>query len=343
MAKRATVADVAALAKVSSATVSNVIGNRSGKVSTRTRQRVLEAISALNYTYNENAATLRSNKSNIIGLVIHDLSNPYYTELIAKINRQLAKKGYATILACSDENLESQQSYLHLMQRHNALAVLLCPTWDTSGEHLAAWHDLSPTITFLRPVGSHESDFIGIDNYQAAYDLTRQLIADGHRQLAFIGGSQSSRLRRQRLQGWKDAHEDAGISWNDAHILYCSSSMSAGSAAVMQLFQQTSDVTALVCYQDIVAFGAMNALHYMGKTVGGEIAVTGFDGLSDAEGWLPSLTTAEVQIAVLAEHIVDRLLARLEKPQEPPSVTLLHAHIHWRASSHGDVDSSHAR
>ncbi len=333
MTKRATVADVAALANVSSATVSNVISNRAGKVSAKTRQRVLEAITTLNYTYNETAATLRSNKSNIIGLVIHDLSNPYYTELIAKINRKLAKTGYATILACSDENLENQQGYLHLMQRHNALAVLLCPTWGTTREHLDAWHDLSPTITFLRPTGSHDSDFIGIDNYQAAYDITHRLISEGHSRIAFIGGSQSSRLRRQRLQGWKDAHEDHRLSWDESRIVYCASSMSAGINATLTLFRTDTEITALVCYQDVVAFGAMNALHYLGKKVGEEIAVTGFDGLSDAEGWLPSLTTAEVQIEVLAGHIVDRLLARLEKPEDPPSVTLLHAHIHWRDSS----------
>ncbi|NDO79448.1 transcriptional regulator [Citrobacter sp. NCU1] len=333
MTKRATVADVAAWAKVSTATVSNVLSNRSGRVSTKTRQRVLDAIEALDYTYNETAATLRSNKSNIIGLVIHDLSNPYYTELIAKINRELVKHGFATILACSDENLESQQSYLHLMKRHNALAVLLCPTWETTAEHLNAWRDLSPTITFLRPIGSHECDFIGIDNYQAAYDLTTRLINDGHRHIAFIGGSQHSRLRRQRLQGWKDAHEDAGITWNDAYVYYCASSMSAGAETTMRLFQQDTPITSLVCYQDVVAFGAMNALQYLGKKVGSEIAVTGFDGLNDAKGWFPSLTTAEVQINVFAEHIVERLLARLNKPEDPPSVTLLHSHIHWRNSS----------
>lgn len=333
MTKRATVADVAALAKVSVATVSNVISNRAGKVSAKTRQRVLDAINELSYTYNETAATLRSNKSNIIGLVIHDLNNPYYTELIAKINRKLAKTGYATILACSDENLESQQSYLHLMQRHNALAVLLCPTWDTTREHLDAWRNLTPTITFLRPVGSQDSDFIGIDNYQAAYDITHRLIHDGHTNIAFMGGSQSSRLRRQRLQGWKDAHEDAGLNWDETHVVYCASSMSAGINATMELFRSGSAVTALVCYQDVVAFGAMNALNYLGIKVGEQIAVTGFDGLSDAEGWLPSLTTAEVQIDLLADNIVERLLNRLQKPEDSPSVTLLHAHIHWRNSS----------
>ncbi|HBC8967850.1 TPA: LacI family DNA-binding transcriptional regulator [Raoultella ornithinolytica] len=333
MEKRATVSDVAALANVSSATVSNVISNRTGKVSAKTRQRVLDAIKALNYTYNENAATLRSNKSNIIGLVIHDLSNPYYTELIAKITRNLAKLGYATILACSDENLESQQSYLHQMKRHNALAVLLCPTWDTTAEHLEAWRETSPTLTFLRPVSNNENDYIGIDNYQAAYDLTKQLIDDGHQHIAFIGGRQHSRLRRQRLQGWKDAHEDINIRWQESRIIECASSMTAGASITTQLMQRDSAITALVCYQDIVAFGAMNALQFAGKIVGTDVAVTGFDGLSDAEGWLPSLTTAEVQIAELTQHIVSRLLERLENHQAPPTTTLLHARIHWRHST----------
>ncbi|EHR8835288.1 LacI family DNA-binding transcriptional regulator [Shigella flexneri] len=333
MEKRATVSDVAALAKVSSATVSNVISNRVGKVSAKTRLRVLDAIKELNYTYNENAATLRSNKSNIIGLVIHDLSNPYYTELIAKITRHLAKLGYATILACSDENLENQQSYLHLMKRHNALAVLLCPTWDTTAKHLDAWRKASPTMTFLRPINNNENDYIGIDNYQAAYDLTKQLINDGHQHIAFIGGRQHSRLRRQRLQGWKDAHSDANISWQESRIIECASSMTAGASATTQLLQKDSAITALVCYQDIVAFGAMNALQFAGKKVGSDVAVTGFDGLSEAEGWLPSLTTAEVQISELTNHIVSRLLDRLENHQSPPTTTLLHARIHWRQST----------
>jgi LacI family transcriptional regulator len=333
MVKRATVSDVAALANVSSATVSNVIANRQGKVSAKTRQRVLAAIKQLNYTYNETAATLRSNKSNIIGLVIHDLNNPYYTELIAKINRRLADHGYATILACSDENLESQQGYLQLMQRHNALAILLCPTWDTTAKHIEDWQALSPTITFLRPVGGYDIDFIGIDNYQAAYDITKKLIADGHRQLAFIGGNLHSRLRRQRIQGWKDAHEDAHLVYAEDRIIDCASKMSAGSSSMLALFQRDPAITAIVCYQDVVAFGVMNALQYLGKMPGRDIAVTGFDGLSDAEGWLPSLTTAEVQIDVITEQIVTQLLERLNNSETSPKVTLLHAHIHWRNST----------
>ncbi|EEP89072.1 LacI family DNA-binding transcriptional regulator [Yersinia kristensenii] len=333
MIKRATVSDVAALAKVSSATVSNVLGNRPGKVSAKTRQRVLDAITALNYTYNENAATLRSNRSNIVGLVIHDLSNPYYTELIAKINRKLTDHGFATILACSDENLDSQQSYLQLMQRHNALAILLCPTWDTTSEHLQAWNALSPTITFLRPVASADIDFIGINNYQAAYDITRRLISDGHKHLGFIGGSLESRLRRQRIQGWKDAHDDAGLHYAEEHILDCASSMSAGAKATAKILDIAPQITALVCYQDVVAFGAINAIHYMGRKPGRDIAVTGFDGLADAEGYLPSLTTAEVQIDVLTEHIVARLLSRLNDRDQSSMATLLHAHIHWRNST----------
>lgn len=333
MIKRATVSDVAALAKVSSATVSNVLGNRPGKVSAKTRQRVLDAIKELNYTYNENAATLRSNRSNIVGLVIHDLSNPYYTELIARINRRLADHGYATILACSDENLESQQSYLQLMQRHNVLAILLCPTWDTTAEHIEAWNAMSPTLTFLRPVPSTDVDFIGIDNYQAAYDITRKLIADGHRELGFIGGNLRSRLRRQRIQGWKDAHEDAGLAYRDERIIDCGSSMSAGANAALGLLRTDSALSALVCYQDVVAFGVMNAIHYLGKKPGRDIAVTGFDGLSDAEGWLPSLTTAEVNIGVLTEHIVTRLVERLEDTGKSSQAMLLHARLHWRNST----------
>lgn len=331
--KRVTLSDVAALANVSSATVSNVIGNRRGKVSEKTCLRVFAAIEQLQYTYNETAAALRSNKSNIIGLVIHDLRNPYYTELIGKLNRRLADHGYATILACSDESLESQQNYLHLMQRHNALAILLCPTWDTTTEHIDAWRALSPTITFLRPVANHNSDFVGIDNYQAAYDITCKLIADGHRNIAFIGGNLRSKLRRQRVQGWKDAHEDAGLPWQEGRIISCASNMSAGSSATLEILRHDSDLSALVCYQDVVAFGAMNALNSIGKKPGQDIAVTGFDGLSDAEGWLPSLTTAEVQIDVLTDHIVTRLLDRLENRDAPANVTLLHAHIHWRNST----------
>lgn len=333
MTRRSTLSDVAALANVSSATVSNVIGNRRGKVSEKTSQRVLAAIEQLNYTYNETAAALRSNKSNIIGLVIHDLRNPYYTELIGQLNRRLADHGYATILACSDDNLDSQQSYLRLMQRHNALAILLCPTWDTTNEHIEAWLKLSPTITFLRPVANHNNDFIGIDNYQAAYDITRKLIVDGHRNIAFIGGNLRSKLRRQRVQGWKDAHEDAGLAWEEERIIDCASSMSSGASATLEILQRDSTLSALVCYQDVVAFGAMNALNFLDKKPGKDIAVTGFDGLSDAEGWLPSLTTAEVQIDVLTDHIVTRLLERLENREAPANVTLLHAHIHWRNST----------
>jgi LacI family transcriptional regulator len=83
----------------------------------------------------------------------------------------------------------------------------------------------------------------------------------------------------------------------------------------------------------VVAFGVMNALQYLGKMPGRDIAVTGFDGLSEAEGWLPSLTTAEVQIDVITEQIVTQLLERLNNSEASPKVTLLHAHIHWRNST----------
>src|SRR3984885_5357210 len=207
---RATIVDVARRAGVSKSTVSLVLGG-SSLVAETTRERVSDAMNELGYIYHRGAATLRGAKSGVIGMVINDLSNPFYVELAIGIEQACQGGAFIPFLANSSEDPIRQQEVIRSMREHGAAGLVLAPAIGTSLKDTKPLVAGLPVVQVMRRLPGLKASLVAPENREGARKATGYLIENGHRRIAFIGGTNSLSVREERLAGYRLALEDAGI------------------------------------------------------------------------------------------------------------------------------------
>ena len=318
-----TVADIARHLGVSTATVSMTLRNK-GRISDYTRQRVLKAIDELGYVYNQTAANLRNKSSNQVGLLLHDITNPFYAEMTAGLSREMEHHDLMLFLANSEESAARQQQFMDSLQRNSAAGMVICaaqPTPHSFFESLQRRH--MPTILVVRPVPDVAIDFVGTDNFLGCQLATEHLLKLGHRHIAFVGGAPTSISRSQRLGGYMSKLLEHGISPKPEWIIGCGASRVEGTRAMTALLEQHPEVTAAVCYQDVVALGAMLALRKQGRLIGQHFALVGFDDLPETALVEPALTTVSVAAREIGRKAGELLLERMGGNDEPAKSIIL--------------------
>lgn len=312
-----TIMDIAKAAGVSKSTVSLVLKN-SPLIKPDTAAKVWEAAQQLGYVYNRSAANLRKKASNIVGMIVNDLTNPFFVELLVGIERVLLQSGYITLMAHTAESLKTQDQVLSLMREHNAAGIILCPAFDTPPELpalIASWG--LPLVVVVRPLGEVDYDFVGSANEEGMHKITQYLIDLGHRRIGFMGRQSGSEVSHQRRAGYLRALKENGLEIVDDWIVDTPVSQTGGQQGVNQLLEQPRYPTAIVCYNDLVAFGVLNGLDQRGLRAGKDIAVVGFDDVAAAAHTNPPLTTCAVSPEKLGEIASQTLLNRLREPDAP--------------------------
>ena len=331
-ARRVTLTEVAARARVSRATASLVVRN-SPLVASETRQRVRDAMEGLGYIYHRGAASLRSLRTHTIGLIITDLANPFFAELTLGVEFALQEAGHVVVLGTTADRLPAQDRLLATMHEHNVDGILLCPAVGTHmsvAECLAAWR--LPFAFLARYVPGADADYAGMANVQGARQAVDHLVAHGHRRIAFIGGSEGSSARRDRLAGYAQALVAHDIPLDRTLIPACVPTRAGGHASAGALLARDNPPTAALCYNDVVAFGAMLGVLAAGLTPGRDFAVVGFDDIEEAALWHPALTTLSIAPRRIGEAAAQLLLARIAEPQRPPQAQILNPILVVRAS-----------
>jgi LacI family transcriptional regulator len=199
---RATIVDVARRAGVSKSTVSLVLGG-SSLVAETTRERVSDAMNELGYIYHRGAATLRGAKSGVIGMVINDLSNPFYVELAIGIEQACQGGAYIPFLANTAESTVRQHQVIRSMREHGAAGLVLAPAMGTSASELKPLLAGLPVVQVMRRLPGLRASFVAPENKEGARKATAHLIAVGHRRVAFVGGVSSMLVREERLAGYR--------------------------------------------------------------------------------------------------------------------------------------------
>lgn len=308
-----TILDVAAEAKVSKSTVSLVLQG-SELIRAETAERVREAARKLGYVYNRRAGELRRQSSNTIGVVINDLMNPFFAEVLAGLERKLVDAGYIVLMAHTSESLERQEQVLTTMREQNAAGIALCPALDTPAsltEAVKAWG--IPLVVMIRTLGSGSYDFAGSDNEHGVKLATRHLLSQGHRRIGFLGG-RSGPVLAQRLQGYQAALAEAGIAFDASLVFPANPTRAGGRDTMLTLLDAKPAIQAAVCYNDLVAFGALSALGERGLRAGNDFALMGFDNVLDAAHSNPPLSTVDIRPSDLGEQAATLLLSRIENP-----------------------------
>lgn len=306
-----TINDIADAAQVSKSTVSLVL-KHSPLIKPETAAKVWQAANQLGYVYNRSAASLRQKTSNIIGLVIQDLKNPFFVELLVGAEKVLLESGYITFMAHTSERQDIQDKVLISMREHNAAGLILCPAFDTPHTlpgTIRSWG--IPLVVTMRPLGEGDYDMVGCDNVAGMQAATRHLIECGHKRIAFMGRRRGSTVSEQRIAGYLNAMKEARLPVSDDWIVDVPLNASGGRQGVSIINAMSPSPTAVVCYNDSVAFGVLNELDTLGKRAGRDLAVVGFDDIAAAAHSSPPLTSVSVGPAQLGEMASRILLSRI--------------------------------
>jgi len=333
--RQVTVTDIARACGVSRSTVSLVLRG-SPLVRAATRARVEAELKRQRYVYNRGAANLRQRTSSSIGLIINDLSNPFFAEFAAGVDQALGERGYVTLLGSTGESPQRQQAVLASLLEHGSAGVILSPAEGSTAAELRAV--LSPrthVVLFNRELdGAGDWDALVLDNEHGARMATEHLIALGHRRIAFFGGHADSSSCRQRRAGYRRAMAAARLKVAPHWLVESAPNRLEAAARTEGLFTSGGPPpTAAVCYNDTVALGLMLGLVARGIQPGAQFAVTGFDDIAEAAAATPPLTTLAAQPRERGRQAVQLLFARIAAPDAPPARTIAPVELCVRASS----------
>jgi LacI family transcriptional regulator len=328
---RTTIVDVARLAGVSKSTVSLVLGG-SSLVADATRERVAGAMAELGYIYHRGAATLRGLKSGVLGMIINDLSNPFYVELAIGIEQACQGAGFIPFLANSAEDPVRQQEVIRSMREHGAAGLLLAPAINTSLGDVKALVAGLPVVQVMRRLQGLKASLVTPENREGARKATAHLIANGHRRVAFVGGAGSLFVREERLAGYRLAVEEAGIPFDAALVVESTTNYAGGAAAAARLLVLPERATAALCFNDVVAIGFIRALTQAGVSIGREFAVIGFDDIEEAKHTLPALTSVAVNARNLGARAAQLLMRQIASGSFEPETVLCPTSLVIRAS-----------
>jgi LacI family transcriptional regulator len=227
-----------------------------------------------------------------------------------------------------------QEKVLTSMREHNAAGLILCPAFDTPTELLDAIRvGGTPLVVTVRPLGTGDYDFVGADHERGTLLATLHLIDQGHRRIAFLGRIGGGPVYERRLAGYRRAMQERGVALTSASIVDIALTREGGRDGVRQMLATAPRPTAAVCYNDVVAFGAMSELGEQGLVVGRDFSLTGFDGVMGSAHTNPPLTTVDVKPGELGKTAADALLERLAHPDAAPIEHLAEPTLVVRQSS----------
>jgi len=319
--RKLTLKDIARHAEVSPATVSLVL-RESPLVAEATRTRVRAAIDSLGYVYNRGAANLRSRRSKTIGLVVCEITNPFYAELVAGIDLVMDRTGWVAFLANSSESPGRQDRFIQRIREQNADGIVLTAAEGTSAELIArlrSWR--LPCVQALRRISEEPSDYVGPDYRLGVSMAVGHLIAQGHKRIAYIGGARRTSALRERLAGYRSTMKRHGLGAEP--IVACPATREQGARAIRDLLRTPEPPTAAVCYNDVIAFGVVLGLLEAGRRPGSDFNLVGFDDIAEAALSRPALTTIAVDPRHIGEQVAELVLRRIADPEGRPEQIIL--------------------
>ncbi len=328
-----TLQQVAKHAGVSRSTASLVMRG-SNSITPATREKVLAAMKELGYVYDRVAANLRSKDSSTVGLIIMELSNTFYSELLVGLHHKLDKCGKTIILGTTFDSPEIQERLLSTMLEHRVAGIILSAVPGSPSEPIDQICKLGiPVVLIGRKLDTTLCDYVGIDNVLGGQLATSHLIEQGHRRIAFIGGYSLLSSWRGRKEGYDFALTLSGIDTDPDLIVESPATLQGGVDSIQKILRLPNPPTAVFCYNDSIAIGAMMKMKEMGVIPGQDMAVVGFDDIPEASIITPKLTTVSSAPRLMGVHAARLLQARMEGLDTKPQYVILQPELIVRESS----------
>lgn len=315
--KRPTQADVALAAGVSRATVSYVLNDQQGRVpiSVETRERVMEVMKALGYEPDARAQSLRSGDSKTIGLLIPDIHNPHYWQMIDGIEEEAHRAGYDLILAHSSVDRAREEYCIKALSRRTMSGLIIVTAQDFLDERL-----IERLRASGRPVVAVDApgfDYNATNYRSGTRELLNHLLKLGHERFAFINGVADLKIGLDRLEVYVQILRSRRIPETNRLIENCGFEIEDGYQAAYKILSRRPRPTALVVINDLLAIGAIRAANDLGLQIPKDVSIASFDDLPLSSYIVPRLTTVRRDNKVIGQAMTKMLLERLKNPKRP--------------------------
>lgn len=314
-----TIRDVAKLANVSVATVSRVL-NGSNKVSEKSKAAVLSAQKQLNFYLNANARALVQRDSQTIGVVVSEISDPYFGTAVRACDDAVHHLGYNLIVGQGYHNPEREKRAIDDIISYQCRGLVVHALSLSEGE-LKNYLETVPYMVLMnRRVKGYEARCLNCDNYKGECLAMDELFANGHTKIAYISSTHSILDMTERMQGYVDSMRRHDLKVDDRLISHGEPSLEGGSKAALELLSRATpgvDFTAVACYSDVMAAGLMATFHNKGIKMPEEVSIVGFDNLFLSYCMYPPLTTIENPVKKMAEEAIHRSIMLYEGKKIP--------------------------
>lgn len=329
-----TIRDVAKMAGVSTGTVSNVL-NRPEIVADATRQRVLDAVESTGFIRNTQAYQLRGGRSHTVGVVVLDVSNPFFTEMFRGAESRLHVEGYVLMLASTDDSTEREADFVRAMEEHRVEGVLITPA-ASDLEGLSGLKTRGvPTVLLDRKAAADEFCSVTVDDVRGGELAARHLLETNHDHVVFVNGPTSIRQCRDRRQGVRKAVRAISKSRpvEVTELSVPALSVRHGEHAVARILEMSPRPTAVMCANDLLALGALRGLAARGMRVPDDLAVVGYDDLIFGSMLSPPLTSVRQPARELGVAAAELLLDEVRNPEHRHREVRFEPELVIRASS----------
>ncbi len=326
-----TIKDVADLAGVSSSTVSRVLNDRN-YIKEETRQKVQGAMNALGYKPSRLARGLRFNKSRIIGLIISDIQNPFFTGLVRAVEDIAHENNYALILANTDEDPQKEELNVDLMISERVAGVIITPTKEYNCPVKKLINNKIPVVCVDRRILDCDVDIVLLDNVSASKNLVDHLLSMNHRRIGAILGPSDVTTGRERLLGMKNAFEEKNIPLDENLILQSMPKEENGYKLAHELFALADPPTAIFAGNNLLALGAMRAIKELGLKIPDDISMVSFDDSTWSELVQPSITVVAQPTYEIGRIAAELIMRRIEDINCSVTTVMLESQVLFRES-----------
>ncbi len=318
--KKITIKDLAEIFHISPHTVSKALNNRPG-VSEELRKKIQAKAKELHYVPNIFGRGLSGKSSRTIGVILSDNTNPAYSLIIRGIEQRASEGGYSIILGNSDEDLATEQRLITLLvEKHVDGALIVPANFPESAHNIKLFQQHSiPYILMTGDIPGQKYPCVKANNVLAAYLAGEYLLQTGHETIIHLSRKQAVPVAEERIRGLKDVFAEHQFHFPDDNLYrQCEVSIESGYTEMLSILKERRDFTAVLAYNDTVAFGVMMALHECGVCIPRDVAVVGFDNLTFSQAALVPLTTVDQHLYMLGATAIECLLNILNGHRDPP-------------------------
>ncbi|MDC7235474.1 MAG: LacI family DNA-binding transcriptional regulator [Spirochaetales bacterium] len=313
----ATIKDIAEACHVSKATVSRYINN-SGYVSQEAAEAIAEKIRELDYVPSATARNLTTRKSNVIGVVIPEVNNPFFAEIFKGISQEAEQHELSIFYCDTDNSAEKELKALDMLRRYEIEGLILTPATGGLYEHkyneefVNAVTSLKvPVVLLDRDVQYKEWDGVFIDNFKGAYEAVRCLIEAGHRRIGTITGNMELMIGRERFRGYKEALEDGGLKVEASHVLEGDFTTETAYRKMNEMLSAHPEVTAVFSPNNLTTMGVLKAVYEKKLKIPQDMAFAGFDDIELLKTLNINLTVASRDTNQMGREAMKLLFERI--------------------------------